>query len=55
MASIGVNACIAGYLPAWRRMYPREPFATRDVRYFSPLCLLVAAGYAALLLSGGRG
>jgi len=46
---------IAGYLPAWRRMYPREPFATRDVRYFSPLCLLVAAGYATLLLSGGRG
>ena len=46
---------IAGYLAAWRRMYPREPFATRDVRYFSPLCLLVAAGYAALLLSGGRG
>jgi hypothetical protein len=44
---------IAGYLPAWRRKYPREPFATRDVRYFSPLCLVIAAGYAALLLSGG--
>jgi hypothetical protein len=45
---------IAGYLPAWRRRWPREPFATRDVRYFSPLSLLVAAGYAVLLLHGGR-
>jgi hypothetical protein len=46
---------IAGYLPAWRRRFPREPFASRDVRYFSPLCLLVAAGYGLLLLNGGRG
>ncbi|KRE17194.1 hypothetical protein ASE66_30290 [Bosea sp. Root483D1] len=43
---------IAGFLPAWRRLHPREPFASYDRRYYSPLCLLIAAGYAALLLQG---
>jgi len=43
---------IAGYLPAWRRLHPREPFASYDRRYYSPLCLLIAAGYVALLLQG---
>ena len=40
----------AGYLPAWRRAHAREPFATLDVRFYSPLCLMIAAGYAALLI-----
>jgi hypothetical protein len=43
---------VAGYLPAWRRLHPREPFASHDRRYYSPLCLLIAAGYAVLLLQG---
>ncbi|CAD5300272.1 conserved membrane hypothetical protein [Bosea sp. 62] len=43
---------IAGYLPAWQRLHPREPFASNDRRYYSPLCLLVAAGYVILLLQG---
>jgi hypothetical protein len=43
---------VAGYLPAWRRLHPREPFASYDRRYYSPLCLLIAAGYAVLLLQG---
>lgn len=43
---------IAGYLPAWQRLHPREPFASNDRRYYSPLCLLIAAGYAILLLQG---
>ncbi len=43
---------IAGFLPAWRRLHPREPFASNDRRYYSPLCLLIAAGYAILLLQG---
>lgn len=43
---------IAGFLPAWRRLHPREPFASYDRRYYSPLCLLIAAGYAVLLLQG---
>ncbi len=43
---------IAGFLPAWRRLHPLEPFASHDRRYYSPLCLLIAAGYAVLLLQG---
>ncbi len=43
---------LAGFLPAWRRLHPREPFASYDRRYYSPLCLLIAAGYAVLLLQG---
>jgi hypothetical protein len=43
---------IAGFVPAWRRLHSCEPFASYDRRYYSPLCLLVAAGYAVLLSQG---
>lgn len=43
---------VVGFLPAWRRLHSREPFASYDRRYYSPLCLLIAAGYAVLLLQG---
>ena len=39
---------IAGFTPAWRRLTPEQPFASLDVRYFSPLCLAVGSGLAAL-------
>jgi len=42
---------IAGYLPAWRARFPREPFASLDRRYYSPLCLILAAGFALLLFN----
>jgi hypothetical protein len=45
---------IAGYVPAWRARHPREPFASLDRRYYSPLCLLLAAGLIALLVNGMR-
>jgi len=45
---------IAGYVPAWRERFPREPFATYDRLYYSPLCLLLAAGFAYLLINGPR-
>jgi len=32
---------ILGYLPFWRRLHPAEPFATLDVRLYSPLCLVL--------------
>lgn len=41
---------IAGYLPAWRARFPREPFATLDRRFYSPLCLVIALTCASLLL-----
>ncbi len=43
---------VAAYVPALRRFGPEEPFATLDRRYYAPLCLALAAGTAAVLLSG---
>lgn len=42
---------VAGYLPAWRTRFPRQPFATFDRRLYSPLCLVIAATCAILLLN----
>ena len=45
---------IAGYVPAWRARHPREPFASLDRHYYSPLCLMLAAGLVVLLANGMR-
>jgi hypothetical protein len=42
----------AGFTPAWRRHTPEQPFATLDVRYYSPLCLAIGIGFAALTFKG---
>ena len=52
MGAVFLLRGVAGYSSAWRRRFRVEPFATRDVRYFSPLCLVLAVGYAALLSQG---
>jgi hypothetical protein len=39
---------IAGYVPAWRRRFSQEPFATLDQRVYSPLCFVLASAFAAL-------
>jgi len=41
---------MAAYLPVWRRAYAQEPFATADRYWYGPFCLLLAAGYAVLVL-----
>ena len=41
---------LAGCVPAWRRNMSGEPFATIDVRYYSPLCLAIGVGFGILLL-----
>ena len=38
---------IAGYTVRWRQHFYDEPFASRDKRYYSPLCLVLGLGYAA--------
>jgi hypothetical protein len=53
-ASIFAGRGIAGYVPAWRALHPREPFASLDRHYYSPLCLMLAAGLAALLANAMR-
>jgi hypothetical protein len=39
----------AGYSPRWRARFRTEPFATRDARFYSPLCMALATGFMALL------
>lgn len=41
---------VAGYLPAWRARFPRQPFARLDRLIYSPLCLCIALTCAGLLL-----
>jgi hypothetical protein len=43
---------IAGFTPAWRRLTPEMPFARNDVRWFSPLCLAIGAGFVLLTIRG---
>jgi Protein of unknown function (DUF3995) len=45
---------VAGYVPAWRALHPREPFTSLDRHYYSPLCLMLAAGLAVLLANAMR-
>ncbi|HEY4202688.1 MAG TPA: DUF3995 domain-containing protein [Devosiaceae bacterium] len=41
---------IAGYVPAWQLKTPEEPFRTNDFRVYSPMCLLLGAGFLALVI-----
>ena len=43
---------MAGYSPRWRARFTAEPFATRDVQLYSPLCMILATGMMALLARG---
>jgi Protein of unknown function (DUF3995) len=44
---------VVSYIPAFRHLAPDQPFATLDVRYYAPLCLVLGIGFLALLLNGG--
>ena len=48
VALVFLGRGVAGFTPAWRRHTPEQPFATLDVRYYSPLCLAIGIGFAAL-------
>ena len=50
MAAVFVGRGLAGYVSAWRRRFSEEPFASLDRLAYSPLCLLLGAGYIALLI-----
>lgn len=51
IALVFLGRGIAGFTPAWRRLASEQPFADLDVRYYSPLCLLIGAGFTVLALS----
>jgi hypothetical protein len=41
---------IVGYTPWFARLTPEEPFRTLDRRNYSPLCLLLGAGFLTLVI-----
>lgn len=41
---------LLAWLPLWRRMAPREPFATLDRYAYGPLCLLFGLGLARVVI-----
>lgn len=43
---------VLGFTPWWRRLTPEMPFARLDLRYYSPLCLLLGTGIAILAIEG---
>ena len=43
---------IVGYTSAWRRLTPAQPFARFDRLFYSPLCLLLGAGFFTLGIRG---
>jgi len=43
---------IAGYLPFFHKSNAAEPFATLNRKYFSPLCLMLGASFASLVIFG---
>ena len=43
---------VAGFTAAWRRHTPMQPFARLDRLYYSPLCLLIGAGFLTLAIRG---
>ncbi|CAN7261626.1 DUF3995 domain-containing protein [Mesorhizobium sp. LjNodule214] len=50
IALVFLGRGIAGFTPWWRRLAPEQPFARLDVRYYSPLCLLIGLGFAVLAI-----
>jgi hypothetical protein len=51
-AAVFLGRGVAGFTPGWRHLAPELPFARNDVRYFSPLCLLIGGGLLVLSLNG---
>jgi len=52
VALVFVGRGLFSYAGFWRRLTPELPFADYDRHYYGPLCLLIAAGFAALILQG---
>lgn len=42
---------LLAWVPIWRRMTPREPFATLDRYAYGPLCCILGAGIAVVIAS----
>ena len=49
LAAIFLGRGIAGYTPGWAARTPEPNFRLNDRRVYSPLCLLLGAGFLALV------
>jgi hypothetical protein len=52
IAAVFVGRGLAGYTSVWRRRFSEQPFARLDRAAYSPLCLVLGAGFIVLLLRG---
>jgi hypothetical protein len=50
LAGVFLGRGVMGYTPQWRARYSAEPFATLDRRNYSPLCLVIGAAFAYLVI-----
>ena len=50
LGAVFVARGILGYTSRWRAKFTEEPFATLDRRNYSPLCLILGAGFWLLVL-----
>ncbi len=50
LAAVFIARGVAGYTAGWRAKFSEEPFATLDRRNYSPLCLIIGAGFLVLAL-----
>lgn len=50
LAALFLGRGALGYTSGWRSQFPLEPFVTNDRRVYSPLCLIVGAGFLILVI-----
>ncbi|PLX38403.1 MAG: DUF3995 domain-containing protein [Hyphomicrobiales bacterium] len=48
LAGVFLLRGLIAYTPWWRARTPEQPFASLDRKYYAPLCLALAAGFAVL-------
>ena len=51
IALVFLGRGLIGLTPWWRRLTPEQPFARLNLRYYSPLCLVVGLGFAILAIT----
>ena len=50
LAAVFLGRGALGYTAGWHASHPVEPFVTNDRRVYSPLCLIVGAGFVILVI-----
>ena len=48
LTAVFIGRGLVGLTPWFRRLLPEEPFCTYNRTYYSPLCIVIGAGFAIL-------